>query len=130
MEMISVGLWVAGLFGKTPAGAVAKKIGIAVSVVGGLLLTAALIYAGIKMHDAGVVEQHEQVKEGQLAVKARAADHAADEALANRVVVAEAENAKLENAMAEAKAADPEKGTRTVGKVQQSYFDNLPAKGK
>jgi hypothetical protein len=130
VEMISVGLWVAGWFGKTPAAATAKKIGAVVCIVGGLLATVALIFAGIRMHDAGVVEQHVQVQEATVAKKTLAADRAANDALANRTQQVEAENAVLVNAITEAKAADPEKGKRTVGRVQQSYFDHLPVKGK
>ena len=130
MEIVSVGLWIAGLFGKTPADATARKIGIATLIVGGAIAVILMVIVGVKMHDAGVIQQHEQAKEAKVATKTLAADRAANDAMANRAVIAEAQNAKLENAMAEAKRTDPEKGQRTVGKVQQSYFDNLPSKGK
>lgn len=128
MEIISVGLWIAGLFGKSPTSKTAKRIGWTVIGLGLVIALALLIWLGVKMHDRGVVEVYQDKRDADVARATVEADRQADAALENRAAAAEAENERLENAMAEAKAADPDKGTRAVGKVQQSYFDNLPAR--
>lgn len=128
MEMISLGMWVAGLFGKTPAAAAARKIGLAVAVVGGLLLAALLIWGGIKLHDRGVISVYQDKTDAAIANATVQADRDATANALDRANVSEAENERLQNAVDEAKAIDPDKGTRVVGNVSQSYFDNLPTK--
>lgn len=125
--MISLGLWIAGLLGrKAVTDKAAKSLGLAAALIVGIPLAILLIWGGIKLHDRGVVEVYQDKRDAAVSNATVAADR---EALANaleRAEVAEAEDDAIGNAMVEAKAKDPERGTREVGPVQQSYFDTLP----
>lgn len=126
--MISFGVWVAGLFGKAVTTQQAKRLGLAVAAP---LIIAALVLltlGGKALYDRGIREQVQQQRDATVAKGVVEADRAADEEQANRLAEAEAENDRLENAMADAKQGDPKKGQTEVGPVQQSYFDNLPDK--
>lgn len=124
--MISFGFWIAGLFGKIITTQQAKRLGLVVAIPLILIGAALLLWGGKALYDRGVVEQFKDKQEAQAAKDVLKADREANANAQERANVAEAENARLENAMAEAKRQDPEKGTTEVGPVQQSYFDNLP----
>lgn len=124
--MISFGLWVAGMLGKSVNQQQAKKLGMWVAIPLLVIAGALLLWGGKALYDRGVVKQAEQRREAQVIKGARQADQKADQEMLKRAVETERENQRLENAMAEAKRVDPDKGTRTVGNVTQSYFDNLP----
>lgn len=127
--MISFGFWIARkLLGKVVTEQQARKIGFWAALPLVLIGLGLLLWGGKALYDRGVVERYKDQRQGQIAVGARKADEAADVAQANRLAEVEAENARLENAMGQAKAADPVKGQTEVGPVQQSYFDNLPEK--
>lgn len=124
--MISFGFWIAGLLGKTITQQQAKRVGLLVGIPLALVVGALLLWGGKALYDRGVVETFKDKQEAQAAKDVLKADRAANENAQERARVAEEENARLENAMAEAKRQDPAKGTTEVGPVQQSYFDNLP----
>lgn len=125
MEMISVGMWVAGLFGKTPTAAAARKLGGAVVIVGIVLLAALLIWGGIKMHDAGVVEQYQDRRDAAVANATLEADREAAVNASARAEAAEAQNANLTDALANATRDDPNHGQTTVGPVTDSYYEQM-----
>lgn len=128
--MISFGLWIAGLLGKTVTPKTAGRIGLWVAIPLAVIALGLLAWGGKALYDRGVVEKAMDKRDAAVAIGARKADQKADEEMLKRAVETEAENERLEKAMAEAKAADPAKGQTEVGPVQQSYFDNLPAKKK
>lgn len=125
MEMISVGMWVAGLFGKTPAAKVARRIGIGVTVVGLLLAGSLAIWYGIKMHDAGVVTQYQDRRDAAVANASLEADREAAVNATARADAADALNQNLTDALANATAADPQHGQTSVGPVTDSYYDQM-----
>ena len=128
MEIVSLGLWIARLFGKTPSTKIARRLGIGAAIVGGLLLLVVGAWVGVSMYNRGVIEQHEQAQEAHDARKALEADRSANEAIGVQASETAEENERLEEALAEAKAKDPEKGEREVGPVTKSYFDQLRKK--
>lgn len=128
--MISFGLWIAGLLGKTVTPKTAGKIGMWVAIPLAIVALMLLLWGGKALYDRGVVEEAMDKRDAAVAIGARKADQKADEEQLKRTVEIVAENERLEKAMAEAKAADPAKGQTEVGPVQQSYFDNLPDKKK
>ncbi|WLJ71146.1 hypothetical protein [Sphingomonas phage Carli] len=126
--MISLGFWIAGLLGKTITQQQAKRLGLWVGIPLALVAAVLLFVAGKALYDRGVVEQFKDKQEAKAATDVLKADRVANENAQQRAEVAEAENERLENAMADAKLADPAKGQTEVGPVQQSYFDTLPKK--
>lgn len=120
--MISLGVWIAGLFGKSVSDRSARFIGIAALVV--LVVIAFCIWLAV--HDRNVRKGVQDQRDAEVATGVVKADRSADEAAAKRAETSQAEDARLGNAMAEAKRTDPDKGQRAVGNVSQSYFDNLP----
>lgn len=133
MEMISLGLWVAKLFGKTPAAATARKLGLGVAILGGALLLGLLIWGGIAMHDRGVVSQYQDKRDAAVSNATLEADREAARNDSIRADAAEAENQNLSDALANATVADPQHGKTAVGPVTDSYYDQLRrerAKGK
>lgn len=130
MEIISLGLWIAGLFGKSPPAKIAYRLGLVAVILAGVIVLALAAWWGIAQYKAGIIEQHETNETVRDARKTLEADRAANAALATHAAETEEENRQLEEALAEAKREDPEKGQREVGPVVKSYFDNLPKKGK
>ncbi len=128
--MISFGLWIAGLFGKTVTQKAAGRIGLWVALPLALIALGLLAWGGKAIYDRGVIEEAMDKRDAAVAIGARKADQKADEEMLKRTAEIAAENERLEKAMAEAKRTDPAKGQTEVGPVQQSYFDNLPAKKK
>lgn len=128
--MISFGLWIAGLLGKTVSTKAAGRIGLWVALPLALIALGLLAWGGKAIYDNSIVEEAMDKRDADVAIGARKADQKADEEMLKRAVQTEAENERLEKAMAEAKRSDPAKGQTEVGPVQQSYFDNLPAKKK
>lgn len=136
--MISFGFWIAGLLGKTVTTAQARKLGLWVGLPLAVIGLVLLAWGGKALYDSGIRQQAQQQRDGQAAQQLRKADEEADAALANHAAAVEDENERLSNAVAAAKAEanrpDPVTGERPVpqevGPVQQSYFDNLPKKGK
>jgi hypothetical protein len=127
--MISFGLWIAKRFlGKTVTPQQAGRLGFWVALPLAIIAVALLVWGGKTLYDRGVVKQAMDKRDAAVAIGAREADQEADAAAVVRAEQAEAEVERLEDAMAEAKAADPAKGQSEVGPVQQSYFDNLPDK--
>lgn len=128
--MISFGLWIAGLLGKSVSQKTAGRIGLWVALPIALLALGLLGWAGKALYDRGIVKEAMDKRDADNAIGARKADQKADEEQLKRTAEIVAENERLEKAMAEAKRTDPAKGQTEVGPVQQSYFDNLPKKGK
>ena len=128
--MISFGLWIAGLLGKSVSTKTAGRIGFWVALPIALLALGLLAVVGKSVYDRGIVKEAMDKRDADNAIGARKADQKADEEQLKRTAEIVAENERLEKAMAEAKRTDPAKGQTEVGPVQQSYFDNLPSKGK
>ncbi len=124
--MISIGFWIAGIIGKTVSQQQAKRIGLWVGLPVILIGLALLAWGGKALYDRGVVEAYKDKRDATVAAGTLDADREATANALERANVTEAENARLENAMAEAVRADPAKGKSEVGPVQQSYFDTLP----
>lgn len=117
----SIGAFLPGLFGKEVSQKVAKVLGIiALSI-----LLIAVLSLGKCAYDASIIEQHESRERAVKAEKQLEADRAADEQTERQARELEETQQALEQAQAEAAAADPEGAAGTVGPVTESYYDTL-----
>lgn len=123
--MISFGLWIAGLLGRSVTTEQAKRLGFWVALPLVLIAAALLIWGGIKLHDRGVVEVYQDRRDAAVANATLEADREAGQNAAARADAAEALNANLSDALENATRADPQQGTTRVGPVTESYYDQL-----
>lgn len=118
----TVGSFVPGLFGKKLSFKAAK-------IVGGVILVALLVgllLIGKWAYDASVIADHEAHQRAENAEKITKADRAADNATEPDVQAFQNQQIEIEEAMTEARRADPKGAASTVGPVTRSYYDSLP----
>lgn len=124
--MISFGVWIAGLLGKSVTTKQAKTLALVVVIPLVLVCGALMLWAGKSLYDRGLRKQVLDQRAADIATQVVKADRAANADQVNRMAEIEKENERLEQTMDEAEREDPAKGETKVGPVQQSYFDNLP----